>query len=461
MRKFLKLKYLIITIIACILITCIIFFISSNNDEKIQVSNYTIYFDTIGGSSIANQTVQDGNYVQQPNIPTKDGYIFLGWFYNDKKFDFNTNINKDITLVAKWELKEKIEFVKVSFDSQGGNNISAIEIKKDSPIIEPISPKKTGYTFLGWYLNNQKFDFNTNINKDITLIAKWKKMENNQNSTQNNKNENTIQNNNKEDIGKPNDSQTNDDNKNYTFQYDAFKTIICKYKSFYTKVADTGLCYDAESIDASYTMGCPNGSYENSDGNCQEEIVNYAKYNRYCKEGQIEKNDLCYEKRSESDRAIGICPEGYEYRYGGWGLEKGYCYNSETREKNYDIVTYTCVGVVGVAEPKLVITNDKAYCEGYVTSRTPECGFIYDYYCEDGLILTGPTSSIGYLTHDAKCVEINIRQKEKKYYCPSDYTLFDTHCNPNEDIRNAPYTIEYSCPEGLIMIDNKCYTIEN
>lgn len=36
-------------------------------------------------------------------IPEKEGYNFTGWYLNDKKFDFTTPINEDITLIAKFE----------------------------------------------------------------------------------------------------------------------------------------------------------------------------------------------------------------------------------------------------------------------------------------------------------------------------------------------------------------------
>ena len=38
-----------------------------------------------------------------PNGPIRDNYIFTGWYLNDEEYDFDTPVNEDITLVAKWE----------------------------------------------------------------------------------------------------------------------------------------------------------------------------------------------------------------------------------------------------------------------------------------------------------------------------------------------------------------------
>lgn len=63
---------------------------------------YTIKFNSDGGSAIENIKVEEGKTITEPNIPTKEGYTFNGWYLNNVKFDFNTPITKDLTLTAKW-----------------------------------------------------------------------------------------------------------------------------------------------------------------------------------------------------------------------------------------------------------------------------------------------------------------------------------------------------------------------
>ena len=69
------------------------------------VTRYTVTFDTQGGSEIDSVRVTRNSTVSKPDDPTKDGYIFGGWF-NEKDcttaFDFTTNITKNITLYANW-----------------------------------------------------------------------------------------------------------------------------------------------------------------------------------------------------------------------------------------------------------------------------------------------------------------------------------------------------------------------
>ena len=69
------------------------------------VTNYTVTFDSNGGSSVAKQTVASGETASKPADPTKEGYTFGGW-YTDKElteaYDFGTTVKKSITLYAKW-----------------------------------------------------------------------------------------------------------------------------------------------------------------------------------------------------------------------------------------------------------------------------------------------------------------------------------------------------------------------
>lgn len=68
-------------------------------------SRYTVSFDTNGGSSIGSKNVSRNSTVIEPTAPTKDGYIFDGW-YTDKElttvYDFTAKVTKSITLYAKW-----------------------------------------------------------------------------------------------------------------------------------------------------------------------------------------------------------------------------------------------------------------------------------------------------------------------------------------------------------------------
>ena len=63
--------------------------------------------------------------------------------------------------------------VKVTFGSEGGTAVSAVETKKGTTIQAPANPTREGYVFLYWTLNGEKFDFSTKINDNITLLAKW------------------------------------------------------------------------------------------------------------------------------------------------------------------------------------------------------------------------------------------------------------------------------------------------
>ena len=63
---------------------------------------YTITFDSAGGSAVAAITKNYGTTVTAPVAPTKDGYNFVGWQLNGNNYAFTTMPAEDITLVAVW-----------------------------------------------------------------------------------------------------------------------------------------------------------------------------------------------------------------------------------------------------------------------------------------------------------------------------------------------------------------------
>ncbi len=67
--------------------------------------NYTITFDSNGGTSVNDQKINKGENASEPTDPTRDGYIFEGWYLDEdftKPFDFDTKIDKNTKLYAKW-----------------------------------------------------------------------------------------------------------------------------------------------------------------------------------------------------------------------------------------------------------------------------------------------------------------------------------------------------------------------
>lgn len=60
----------------------------------------------------------------------------------------------------------------VTFDSNGGSAVSEQKVLNTSAI-KPNEPKRNGYDFAGWYLNDAKYTFDTKVTGNITLKAHW------------------------------------------------------------------------------------------------------------------------------------------------------------------------------------------------------------------------------------------------------------------------------------------------
>jgi uncharacterized repeat protein (TIGR02543 family) len=144
-----------------------------NENGKGKQISCTVTFDSGGGTSVPSQTVEIDGTVTVPADPVRQGYTFVFWHLKGAvtAYDFNTPVNSDITLVAKWD---EI-FYTVTFDSDGGTSVQSQTVRSDDTVTVPANPERQGYTFVFWYLEDAAtaYDFSTPVSSDITLVAKW------------------------------------------------------------------------------------------------------------------------------------------------------------------------------------------------------------------------------------------------------------------------------------------------
>ena len=129
-------------------------------------ANYTVTFDTNGGSKVNSQTVPYGETAKTPAIPAKTGYTFAGWYLEGEKFNFNTPVTKDMTLTARWTANQYT----ITFDTDGGSAIVPITQDYGTAVTAPADPTKNGYTFAGWIPAIPT----TMPAENLTVTAQWR-----------------------------------------------------------------------------------------------------------------------------------------------------------------------------------------------------------------------------------------------------------------------------------------------
>jgi hypothetical protein len=127
-----------------------------------EINQYTITFDTNGGSEIAPITQDYGTEITAPDNPTRKGYTFKGW---DKEIP-ETMPAENMTITAQWEINQYT----ITFDTNGGSEIAPITQDYGTEITAPDNPTRKGYTFKGW----DKEIPETMPAENITVKAQWK-----------------------------------------------------------------------------------------------------------------------------------------------------------------------------------------------------------------------------------------------------------------------------------------------
>ena len=97
-------------------------------DETPAATNVTVTFDSDGGSAVEPQSVPQGQQVQRPADPIKDGYTFIGWYnkndlqyVNMPEWNFDYPVFENLELVAQWMEARPISTDPITYLDKDGN----------------------------------------------------------------------------------------------------------------------------------------------------------------------------------------------------------------------------------------------------------------------------------------------------------------------------------------------------
>ncbi len=148
---------------------------------------YTVSFETNGGSAVKEVTVLNGKTVAKPADPTRDGYLFIGWYADSEfknAFAFDAQpVTADTTIYARWaeESAEGIEYT-VDFDlNYAATEVPAAVQTIGAKLYDLPVPERDGYEFLGWWISmsddGEKLSFQykdgMELDAHTTLYALW------------------------------------------------------------------------------------------------------------------------------------------------------------------------------------------------------------------------------------------------------------------------------------------------
>lgn len=142
---------------------------------KFEINNYTMSFNSNGGTAISSITRPYQSLITPPTPPTRVGHTFLGWFKDSaltESYMISTMPAEAIMLYAKWQ----VNTYTMTFNSNGGSPVSPQTANYGSVLVQPSVPVREGYIFRGWYQDTtllNPYSITTMPGENLTLYAKW------------------------------------------------------------------------------------------------------------------------------------------------------------------------------------------------------------------------------------------------------------------------------------------------
>lgn len=134
---------------------------------------FEVTFNADNGSTAVVVEVEEGNAVSEPTNPTKQGFTFDGWYLGTTEYVFSTPVTANITLVAHYtEIIVEVDYT-VSFNTVGGTEVTSQTVTSGDLAIEPTDPTKPSFSFVGWLLEGEVYDFSDPVTANIELFAQY------------------------------------------------------------------------------------------------------------------------------------------------------------------------------------------------------------------------------------------------------------------------------------------------
>lgn len=167
----------LMALVMLILVAC-----QSANEDTYHEITYDFLVEGIGVQVI---NVLEGQTMNPPSI-TRYGFVLTGWYLEKSfinQYDFKQPVTRSKNLFAKWVTEDnnsestpepsKDEFT-IEFDNNGGEGIVKLTVF-EGDFLELPTPTKTGYVFVGWYLdlNFTEPFVQTYLSSDVRVVAKW------------------------------------------------------------------------------------------------------------------------------------------------------------------------------------------------------------------------------------------------------------------------------------------------
>lgn len=151
---------------------------SSLNPVTIKDQNYIAYGLYYGATAesvnvtITYNLVDNRVVVPLPPDPVKDGYRFVGWYYDEaftQPYD-NQPIYEDTALYAKFEINRYT----VTFDTNGGSAVDNQTVDWNTAVSLPVTTRDK-HAFKGWFLSDNTQYVSQPIKENTTLTAQWER----------------------------------------------------------------------------------------------------------------------------------------------------------------------------------------------------------------------------------------------------------------------------------------------
>ena len=157
------------------ILTLGIFVLAACGTTGDKSGEFTITYNTNGGTVIEDVVYVEGETFELPANPSLDGNTFDGWYLDagfTEAFSLKEPITRSINLYAKFTT---IEY-NVSYNMLGGDPVDSFNLETGEMIFPKINPTNEGFDFINYYYDEeltQVFGFEDMPAHDVVLYAKW------------------------------------------------------------------------------------------------------------------------------------------------------------------------------------------------------------------------------------------------------------------------------------------------